>query len=53
MLVNNTGLSKACKTKILSYVVIGEVPKSSHPDIRCNEDTYCVVDLRCSEVMVH
>lgn len=46
-------LCKACKTKILSDVIIGKVAKSSHPNICSNKDTYRIVYLSCSKVMIH
>lgn len=46
-------LSKTCNGEILSDVVVGEVTKTSHPDISSNEDTDCVVYLSRSKVVIH
>lgn len=46
-------LSKTCKTKIFSDVIVGKVAKSNHPNICSNKDTDHIIYLSCSKVMIH
>lgn len=38
-------LSKSSKAKILPYVIVREVPKTSHPHVCSNENTNGIVYL--------
>ena len=46
-------LCKPSDAEILSNVIVREVTKPSHPNICSNKDTYCIVYLCRSKIMVH
>lgn len=46
-------LSEPREAEVLSDIVVGEVPKSGHPNITRDKDADGIVDLRCREIVVH